>query len=112
LLRAVALGYDVGTRLTMSQFARVSRGRTLNAQFRSDLRLRRRGGALAGLNYEQTRTCCRTVQQASGVSCWARDVDHIEKLRFRRHARAQWNHRGSNGQTWLYRCRGRIFGRK
>ena len=37
-------------------------------------------GALANLNYDQCRHLLSyTVQQASGVSCWMRDEEHIEK---------------------------------
>ncbi len=81
LLRAVALGYDVGCRLTQS----------LNAhQFREDghsthsfgpmFGAAAAAGALAGLRERQVRYLLSfTAQQASGVSCWMRDGDHIEK---------------------------------
>jgi 2-methylcitrate dehydratase PrpD len=81
LLRAVALGYDVGCRLTMS----------LNAyEFREDGHSTHSFGpmfgaaaaaaALAGLNEHQVRHCLSfTAQQASGISCWMRDEEHIEK---------------------------------
>jgi 2-methylcitrate dehydratase PrpD len=37
-------------------------------------------GALAGLNHDQVRHALSyTAQQASGVSCWMRDEEHIEK---------------------------------
>jgi 2-methylcitrate dehydratase PrpD len=37
-------------------------------------------GALAGVNYDQARHLLSyTAQQASGVSCWMRDAEHIEK---------------------------------
>src|SRR5258708_28604291 len=36
--------------------------------------------ALAGLNERQVRHCLSfTAQQASGISCWMRDEEHIEK---------------------------------
>jgi 2-methylcitrate dehydratase PrpD len=81
LLRAVALGYDVGCRLTLS----------LNPyQFREDghsthsfgpmFGAAAASGALAALNEFQIRhVLSYTAQQASGVSCWMRDPDHIEK---------------------------------
>ncbi len=81
LLRAVALGYDIGCRLTMS----------LNAyQFREDGHSTHSFGpmfgaaaaasALAGLNRDQVRHALSyTAQQASGLSCWMRDEEHIEK---------------------------------
>ena len=81
LLRAVALGYDVGCRLTLS----------LNAyEFREDghsthsfgpmFGAAAAAGALAGLNAARTRHLLSyTAQQASGISCWMRDEEHIEK---------------------------------
>ena len=81
LLRAVALGYDVGCRLNTS----------LNAyEFREDghsthsfgpmFGAAAAAGALAGLNVTRTRHLLSyTAQQASGVSCWMRDEEHIEK---------------------------------
>ena len=81
LLRAVALGYDVGCRLTES----------LNAyQFRDDghsthsfgpmFGAAAAAGALAGLRKHQVRYLLSyTAQQASGISCWMRDTEHVEK---------------------------------
>ncbi|MBV9360677.1 MAG: MmgE/PrpD family protein [Betaproteobacteria bacterium] len=81
LIRAVALGYDVGCRLTQS----------LNAyEFREDGHSTHSFGpmfgaaaacaALTGLNERQVRHCLSfTAQQASGISCWMRDEEHIEK---------------------------------
>jgi 2-methylcitrate dehydratase PrpD len=81
LLRAVALGYDIGCRLT----------RSLNAyEFREDGHSTHSFGpmfgaaaaasALAGLNRDQVRHALSyTAQQASGISCWMRDEEHIEK---------------------------------
>jgi 2-methylcitrate dehydratase PrpD len=80
-LRAVALGYDVGCRLTQS----------LNAyEFRNDghsthsfgpmFGAAAAAGALAGLRERQVRYLLSfAAQQASGVSCWMRDVEHVEK---------------------------------
>jgi len=81
LLRAVALGYDIGCRLTMSLDA---------YQFREDGHSTHSFGpmfgaaaaaaALARLNERQVRHCLSfTAQQASGISCWMRDEEHIEK---------------------------------
>src|SRR6476660_1879947 len=81
LLRAVALGYDVGCRLTMALDA---------YQFREDGHSTHSFGpmfgaaaaaaALARLNERQVRHCLSfTAQQASGISCWMRDEEHIEK---------------------------------
>jgi 2-methylcitrate dehydratase PrpD len=81
LLRAVALGYDVGCRLTLA----------LNAyEFRQDGHSTHSFGpmfgaaaaasALAGLKPDQVRHALSyTAQQASGISCWMRDEEHIEK---------------------------------
>jgi 2-methylcitrate dehydratase PrpD len=81
LVRAVALGYDVGCRLTQSLDA---------YQFREDghsthsfgpmFGAAAAAGALAGLRTRQVRHLLSfTAQQASGVSCWMRDGEHIEK---------------------------------
>ncbi len=81
LIRAVALGYDVGCRLTQSLDA---------YQFRNDghsthsfgpmFGAAAAAGALAGLREHQVRHLLSfTAQQASGVSCWMRDGEHIEK---------------------------------
>jgi 2-methylcitrate dehydratase PrpD len=81
VLRAVALGYDVCARLTMS----------LNAyEFREDGHSTHSFGpmfgaaAAAGSLLKLDADRCRyllsyTAQQASGVSCWMRDEEHIEK---------------------------------
>src|SRR5215510_301233 len=81
LLRAIALGYDVGCRLTQSLDA---------YQFREDghsthsfgpmFGAAAAAGALAGLRERAARHLLSyTAQQASGVSCWMRDEEHIEK---------------------------------
>ena len=81
LLRAVALGYDIGTRINMS----------LNAyEFREDghsthsfgpmFGAAAAAGSLCGFDERQARHLLSyTSQQASGVSCWMRDTEHIEK---------------------------------
>jgi 2-methylcitrate dehydratase PrpD len=81
LLRAVALGYDVGCRLTQSLDA---------YQFREDghsthsfgpmFGAAAAAGALVKVNERQARYLLSyTAQQASGISCWMRDEEHIEK---------------------------------
>ena len=81
LLRAVALGYDVGCRLTQALDA---------YQFRADghsthsfgpmFGAAAAAGALAGLRERQVRHMLSfTAQQASGISCWMRDGEHVEK---------------------------------
>lgn len=81
LLRAVALGYDVGCRLTQA----------LNAyEFREDghsthsfgpmFGAAAAAGSLLELDERQARFLLSyTAQQASGISCWMRDEEHIEK---------------------------------
>ncbi len=81
LLRAIAVGYDLSSRLTMSLDA---------YQFREDghsthsfgpmFGAAAAAGSLLGFNPRQTRHLLSyTAQQASGVSCWMRDPDHVEK---------------------------------
>ena len=60
---------------------RVPRGRPFDAQLRPDVR-RRRGRRRAAPASNATRCATLlsyTAQQASGVSCWMRDEEHIEK---------------------------------
>ena len=81
MLRAVALGYDVGTRLSMAlgavPFHQI--GHTTHT-FGPMFGAAAASAALAGLNATQVRhVLSYTAQQASGVSCYARDQDHIEK---------------------------------
>ena len=81
LLRAVALGYDVSTRLNLSlhpiDFRRVGHmthcfGPTFGAAAAS--------AALAGFNTSQVRHLLSyTAQQTGGLSTYMRDRDHIEK---------------------------------
>jgi len=80
-LRAVALGYDVGSRLNLAlhpyDFRTVGHStHSFGPMFGSAAA----AGALAGLNVDQARWLLSyTVQQCSGVSCWMRDEEHIEK---------------------------------
>lgn len=80
-LRAVALGYDVGSRLTMALHSYDFRdvGHSTHS-FGPMFGAAAAAGALAGLNYDQMRHLLSyTAQQCSGVSCWMRDEEHIEK---------------------------------
>jgi len=81
-LRAVALGYDVGTRVTMTvgvgEFQTVTHISThaLAGTFGSAAA----AGCAAGLNEQQMRWLIDYAsQQASGIKTWQRDTDHIEK---------------------------------
>jgi 2-methylcitrate dehydratase PrpD len=80
-LRAVALGYDIGARLNLSlhpyQFREA--GHSTHA-FGPMFGSAAAAGALAGLDARQARHLLSyTAQQCSGVSCWMRDEEHIEK---------------------------------
>jgi len=80
-LRAVALGYDIGTRITMALGSYDFRdaGHSTHS-FGTMFGAAAAAGALAGLNADQVRwTLSYTAQQCSGVSCWMRDEEHIEK---------------------------------
>jgi 2-methylcitrate dehydratase PrpD len=81
-LRAVALGYDVGTRVSMTvgvgafQTATHISTHALAGTFGSAAA----AGSAAGLNEQQMRWLIDYAsQQASGIKTWQRDTDHIEK---------------------------------
>jgi len=81
LLRAVALGYDIGcrfnfalgvTRLHLAGHSTHSFGALFGAAAAA--------GLLARLDADRMRHLLSyAAQQASGVSCWMRDPDHVEK---------------------------------
>src|SRR5215210_4124948 len=80
-LRAVALGYDIGCRMTMALHAYDFReaGHSTHS-FGPMFGAAVAAGSLAGLKYDQARHLLSyTAQQTSGVSCWMRDAEHIEK---------------------------------
>jgi 2-methylcitrate dehydratase PrpD len=81
-LRAVALGYDVGTRVTITlgklEYMVASHRSThaLSGLFGSAAA----AGCAAGLNAQQMRWLLSyTAQEASGLATWQRDTDHVEK---------------------------------
>jgi 2-methylcitrate dehydratase PrpD len=80
-LRAVALGYDVGTRMNLAlhpyDFRTVGHStHTFGPVFGAAAA----AGALADVNADQARwVLSYTAQQCSGISCWMRDEEHIEK---------------------------------
>ena len=81
LLRAVALGYDVGARINMALggVAFSHAGHSTHS-FGALFGAAAAAGALAGLDARRMQHLLSyTAQQASGVSCWMRDPDHIEK---------------------------------
>jgi 2-methylcitrate dehydratase PrpD len=82
MLRAVALGYDVGTRVTMTlggldyQMATHHSTHSIAGDFGSAAA----AGCVAGLNPQQMRWILDyAAQQAAGIAAWQRDTDHIEK---------------------------------
>jgi len=81
-IRAVALGYDVGSRLTMSiggpayQAATHRSTHGTAAAFGAGAA----AGCAAGLNAEKMRLLLDyTAQQTSGIGAWSRDSEHMEK---------------------------------
>ena len=82
LVRAVTLGYDVGSRVARAMGGIDARGwhghatHTIGPMFGATAA----AAALAGLNPDQVRYALSyTAQQASGITSWARDSEHIEK---------------------------------
>src|SRR2546430_1992480 len=81
LLRAVALGYDIGSRLSLALGAYDFRdaGHSTHS-FGPMFGAAAAAASIAGFDTNQVRhVLSYTAQQASGVSCWARDPHHIEK---------------------------------
>lgn len=81
LLRAVVLGYDICSRLTMSLDAYAFReaGHSTHS-FGPNFGAAAAAGALGGLDALRIRhVLSYAAQQASGIACWMRDTDHIEK---------------------------------
>jgi 2-methylcitrate dehydratase PrpD len=81
LLRAVALGYDVATRLTMSLNAFRFREDGLSTHsYGPTFGAAAAAGSLVKLDERQVRYLLSyAAQQASGISCWMRDEEHVEK---------------------------------
>jgi 2-methylcitrate dehydratase PrpD len=82
LLNAVALGYDVGTRVTMTMggsavtFTDHRSAHSIAGGFGAAAA----AGCAASLNARQMRWLLDyAAQQASGIAAWQRDTDHIEK---------------------------------
>ncbi|MSO81846.1 MAG: MmgE/PrpD family protein [Acidobacteria bacterium] len=81
-LRAVTLGYDVGSRLTMALGGATFRdeSRRSTHAFAGDFGSAAAAGCVAGLTAQQMRWLLDYAsQQASGYAIWGRDTDHIEK---------------------------------
>ena len=81
LLRAVTLGYDISSRLTISLGPSVFRNLGhLTHCFGPTFGAAAASAALAGLNADQVRyVLSYAAQQTGGLSNYMRDVDHIEK---------------------------------
>jgi 2-methylcitrate dehydratase PrpD len=82
MLRAVALGYDVGPRVTMTLGALTYQMATQRSshQISSNFGACAAAGCAAGFNAQQMRWVLDyAAQQAAGITTWQRDTDHIEK---------------------------------
>ncbi|MBI2509190.1 MAG: MmgE/PrpD family protein [Betaproteobacteria bacterium] len=81
LLRAMVLGYDVCARISKALGLEPFRsaGHSTHS-FGGAFGSAAAAGALARVNADQARWLLSyTAQQVSGLSCWARDTEHIEK---------------------------------
>jgi 2-methylcitrate dehydratase PrpD len=81
-LRAVALGYDVGPRVTMALGGATFRdeSRRSTHAFAGTFGSAAAAGCIAGLTEQQMRWLLDYAsQQAGGYAVWGRDTDHIEK---------------------------------
>ena len=81
LLRAVALGYDVSCRVNRSlhshDFAKLGHS---THSFGPTFGAAAAAGALGGVDYDQARhVLSYAAQQVSGICCWQRDREHVEK---------------------------------
>jgi 2-methylcitrate dehydratase PrpD len=81
-LRAVTLGYDVGTRVTMSMGGpgyQVATHRSTHGTVAS-FAAGAAAGCAAGLGAQQMRFLLDySAQQTSGIGAWSRDAEHMEK---------------------------------
>jgi 2-methylcitrate dehydratase PrpD len=81
LLRAIVLGYDLCARTSMALGIEHFRsaGHSTHS-FGGTFGAAAAAGALARIDVRQARHLLSyAAQQASGLSCWARDVEHVEK---------------------------------
>ncbi|MCA3151962.1 MAG: MmgE/PrpD family protein, partial [Rhodocyclaceae bacterium] len=81
LLRAIALGYDIGARANFALGAiRFHLAGHSTHSFGAHFGAAAAASAMAGLDATQVRHALSyAAQQASGISTWMRDPDHIEK---------------------------------
>ncbi len=81
-LRAIALGYDVGPRMTMAmgRDAAMVEGHKSTHSISGTFGSAAAAGCVAGFTAQQMRWLLDyTAQEASGIASWQRDTDHIEK---------------------------------
>jgi len=81
-LRSVALGYDVGTRITatLGKLQYMFDSHRSTHGIAGNFVAAAAAGCAAGLNTQQMRWLLSyAAQQASGLASWQRDIDHIEK---------------------------------
>jgi 2-methylcitrate dehydratase PrpD len=79
-LRAVVLGYDVGTRVLAAIQSGIPNSHKLSYGIGAVFGSAAAGGAIAGFTPEQMRwTLSYAAQQSSGIESFPRDPDHIEK---------------------------------
>lgn len=80
-LRAVALGYDIGPRVTiaMGASALAAEGHKSTFSIAGVFGAAAAGGCAASLNAQQMRWLLDyAAQQASGIEAWHRDIEHME----------------------------------
>jgi 2-methylcitrate dehydratase PrpD len=79
-VRAVALGYDIGTRMTMTLGAEFPAGHKSTHAVAGGFGTAAAAACCAGLGEQQMRWLLDyTAQQSAGITSWQRDRDHIEK---------------------------------
>jgi 2-methylcitrate dehydratase PrpD len=79
-VRAVALGYDIGTRMTMTLGPEFAAGHKSTHAVAGNWGTAAAAGCCAGLSEQQMRWLVDyTAQQSAGIMSWQRDRDHIEK---------------------------------
>lgn len=81
-LRSVALGYDVGTRVTatLGKLQYMFESHRSTHGIAGNFVAAAAAGCAASLNVQQMRWLLSyAAQQASGLASWQRDIDHIEK---------------------------------
>jgi len=82
LLRAMTLGYDIGTRVTMTMGGRDIEAKTHKSShsIAGTFGAAAAAGCAASLSSQQMRWLLSySAQEAAGTAAWQRDIDHIEK---------------------------------